>query len=232
LTESGEEVDRRLNDVRERIDRACDDAGGEIGSVTLVAVSKSQPVELIAAALKAGQNILGENYAREMSTKQTDLGTAMSVDWHFLGHLQSNKAKIVVGRCRLIQSVDSARIAGKIARIAQDLGITQDLLVEVNVGGDETKTGIDYHGALDLCVYVANLPSVRLKGLMAIASKSEGDPRKSFARLRTLFEQLPESHRFVLSMGMSGDFEAAIAEGSTMVRIGSTIFGQRPAAQG
>jgi pyridoxal phosphate enzyme (YggS family) len=218
LTESGEEVDRRLNDVRERIDRACDDAGGEIGSVTLVAVSKSQPVELIAAALKAGQNILGENYAREMSTKQTDLGTAMSVDWHFLGHLQSNKAKIVVGRCSLIQSVDSARIAGKIARIAQDLGITQ--------------TGIDYHGALDLCVYVANLPSVRLKGLMAIASKSEGDPRKSFARLRTLFEQLPESHRFVLSMGMSGDFEAAIAEGSTMVRIGSTIFGQRPAAQG
>jgi hypothetical protein len=199
--------------------------------VQLIAISKYQPSNLIREAFEAGQCAFGENYAQEIAGKQSELSDLPNISWHFTGHLQSNKAKLVVGHCKLIQSVDSVSLAGKIAKIAEDIGHIQDILVEVNLGGDPSKTGVMCSSVAGLCESIISIPGLRLKGLMAIApTRTRGVPgaaRECFASLHQLFEKLPQENREILSMGMSGDFEDAIAEGATMVRVGSALFGQR-----
>ncbi|MFL5294629.1 MAG: YggS family pyridoxal phosphate-dependent enzyme [Myxococcales bacterium] len=212
-----------LRGVRERIDRACERAKRDPASVTLVAVSKVQPIEAIREALEAGQRDFGENYAQELREKADAIGAA--VNWHFLGALQTNKVKMIVGRVALLHTCDRPSLAQELNKRAASLGVVQRVLVEVNLAREPQKGGI---APADLPSFVAtlrNLPSLRCEGLMCIPPAEE-EARLHFRRLRELRDELgvlPE-----LSMGMSADYETAIEEGATIVRVGTAIFGERP----
>jgi pyridoxal phosphate enzyme (YggS family) len=212
-----------LRGVRERIDRACDRAKRDPASVRLVAVSKVQPIEAIREAIEAGQRDFGENYAQELREKADAIGS--SVNWHFLGALQTNKVKMIVGRVALLHTCDRPSLAQELNKRAASLGIVQRVLVEVNLAREPQKGGI---APADLPAFVAtlrNLSSLRCEGLMCIPP-AEDEARLHFRRLRELRDELgvlPE-----LSMGMSADYETAIEEGATIVRVGTAIFGERP----
>jgi pyridoxal phosphate enzyme (YggS family) len=203
--------------VRERIERA----GRDPSEVAIVAVTKGFGAEACLQALEAGLRMLGENRVQEALEKMDAVPDA---EWHLIGHLQTNKAKQAAGRFSLIQSVDSVRLAEAIARIVP----TQAVLVEVNVAREPQKSGADPDQALEVIAAVAGLLDVR--GLMAMGP-SEGDPGPAFVALRNLrdgSEQRLGTRLPVLSMGMTGDFEAALAAGSTMLRLGTALFGPRP----
>jgi pyridoxal phosphate enzyme (YggS family) len=210
-------VRERLAAVRERIERA----GRDPSEVAIVAVTKGFSAEACLQALEAGLHMLGENRVQEALEKMEAVPDA---EWHLIGHLQTNKVKQAAGRFSLIQSVDSVRLAEAISHIVP----SQAVLVEVNVSREPQKSGADPDRALDVIAAVAGLLEVR--GLMAMGP-SEGDPSSTFLELRNLRDsaeqrlgrQLP-----VLSMGMSGDFESALAAGSTMLRLGTALFGARP----
>jgi PLP dependent protein len=210
-------VRENLAAVRERIERA----GRDPKEVAIVAVTKGFGAETCLQALEAGLHMLGENRVQEALGKMDAVPDA---EWHLIGHLQTNKVRLAAGRFALIQSVDSVRLAGEIALAAP----AQAVLVEVNVARESQKSGADPDTALDVIAAVAGL--LDLRGLMAMGP-SEGDPSPAFIELRGLRDraeqrlgvQLP-----VLSMGMTGDFEAALAAGSTMLRLGSALFGPRP----
>lgn len=206
-----------LKEVRERIAQACARAGRAQGSVTLAAVSKGQPMEKIHAAFEAGQTVFAENYAQELREKSSALPAA---EWHFIGALQSNKARMVVGRAALIHTCDRISLARELAKRAEGV---QRVLLEVNIGREPQKSGVPPEEAPGLLDAVRALPQLRCEGLMCIPP-AEGDPRPHFRALRELGEKLglPE-----LSMGMSADYEAAIEEGATIVRVGTAIFGER-----
>ncbi|MFL5372278.1 MAG: YggS family pyridoxal phosphate-dependent enzyme [Myxococcales bacterium] len=214
-----------LRGVRERIDRACDRAKRDPASVRLVAVSKVQPIEAIREALEAGQRDFGENYAQELREKADAMGAAHTIAWHFLGALQTNKVKMIVGRVALLHTCDRPSLAQELNKRAASLGMVQRVLVEVNLAREPQKGGI---APADLPSFVAtlrNLPSLRCEGLMCIPPAEE-EARLHFRRLRELRDELgvlPE-----LSMGMSADYETAIEEGATIVRVGTAIFGERP----
>lgn len=174
--------------------------------------------------------MFGENYVQEARAKHIELSDLDSLQWHFIGHLQSNKAAEAVGSFALIQSVDSERLAAKLGEMALRSGVVQNILVQIHLGEEASKFGAAASEAPALCEAVAQTAGLRLLGLMGIAPRS-ADPRPHFAKLRGLFEALPQESRRVLSMGMSADFEAAIGEGATMVRIGSALLGPRQAAQ-
>lgn len=211
-------VRERLASVRERVERA----GRDPSVVAIVAVTKGFGAEACLQALEAGLHILGENRVQEALEKMEAVPDA---EWHLIGHLQTNKVKQAAGRFSLIQSVDSVRLAEAIAHVVP----AQAVLVEVNVSREPQKSGADPDRALDVIAEVAGLLDVR--GLMAIGP-SEGDPSPSFLALRDLrdrAEQRLGARLPVLSMGMSSDFEAALAAGSTMLRLGQALFGPRPA---
>ncbi|MBV9852557.1 MAG: YggS family pyridoxal phosphate-dependent enzyme [Armatimonadetes bacterium] len=214
--------------VRERIAAAAVRAGRGPEEVTLVAVTKRHPAQAIREALAAGVRDIGESYVQEARMKRDGLAPdeREAIRWHLLGHLQSNKARQAVPLFDLIQSVDSLRLAQSLARQAQHLGRTLPVLLQVHLGDEETKFGLPLDAALDAAAQVAALDGLDLQGLMGIAPFG-GDPRSHFAAMRRLFERLPPSHRRTLSLGMTGDFETAIEEGATMVRIGTAIFGPR-----
>jgi pyridoxal phosphate enzyme (YggS family) len=210
-------VAENLAAVRERIARA----GRDPDSVAIVAVTKGFDISTCHEALAAGLHLLGENRVQEALGKMAQLPDA---DWHLIGHLQTNKVRQAAGRFALIQSIDSTRLAETIARVAP----SQPALVEVNTSSEPQKSGADPGHALDLITTVAGL--LDLKGLMAMGP-SQGDPTPAFVRLRELrdeAEQRVGKALPVLSMGMSGDFEAALAAGSTMLRLGQVLFGRRP----
>lgn len=223
------DVAANLRLVRERIEAACTRARRDPEEVTLVCVTKTHPAEMVRLAIQAGVTDLGENYVQEAAGKIETLGR--DVRWHMIGSLQSNKANRAAELFDVVQSVDSTKLATRLSSAVAGLGRTLDVLVEVNVGAEETKGGVDTASALDLAGEVAGLPGLRLLGLMGMPPfEATGDElRGYFRQLRQIFEQLPEENRQVLSMGMSGDFEMAIEEGSTMVRVGSAIFGARGA---
>ena len=201
----------RLAEVRRRIDAA---AHGR--AITLVAVSKTQPASAVKEALAAGQEIFGENYAQELRDKAREVPGAR---WHFIGPLQRNKVKYVVGTAELIHSVDSMVLLQEIAERAAKLGIVQRCLIQVNVGGEPQKSGCSVDELPALRAAFAG--AVTLEGLMCIPP-AEGDPVPHFRKLRQIAAGLPQ-----LSMGMSADYEAAIAEGATIVRVGTALFGAR-----
>jgi pyridoxal phosphate enzyme (YggS family) len=206
-----------LASVRERIERA----GRDPSEVAIVAVTKGFQAEACLQALEAGLHMLGENRVQEALGKMEAVPDA---EWHLIGHLQTNKVKQAAGRFSLIQSVDSVRLAEAIAHAVP----SQAVLVEVNVSREAQKSGADPDDALDVIVGVAGLLEVR--GLMAMGP-SEGDPGPAFVELRDMrdrAEQRLGTRLPVLSMGMSGDFETALAAGSTMLRLGTALFGPRP----
>jgi len=224
------DVAARLATVDERITRAAESAGRRRGDVTLVAVSKTFPPEVVSAAIAAGATDLGENRAQELKRKRAVL--PRDVRWHFIGHLQSNKVRQVVG-CHLIHSVDRFGLAEAIDRRAAATGVVQDVLLEVNVSGESSKHGIEPPRVTALAREVGGLEHVRLRGLMTMAPLA-ADPeaaRPVFAELRELRDALIAEWRdaWHLSMGMTRDLEVAIEEGATIVRVGEAIFGPRDA---
>lgn len=214
--------------LRGKIDAAARRAGRLPGEITLVGVSKRQDISAIREAVASGVTHIGENYVQEAALKrQLARETGLSgAQWHLIGHLQRNKAREAVEIFDSIQTVDSIKLATALARQAELQNRTLDVLIEVHLGDEETKFGVAPEQALDFAAEFAAVPGLALQGLMAIAPL-ESDARPYFRRLRSLFDLLPEHHRKVLSMGMSSDYEAAIEEGATMVRIGAAIFGSR-----
>lgn len=222
-------IGERLSSVQQRIAAAAERAGRSPADVVLVAVTKSFPAHVALEAFHAGLTDLGENRAQEL--KEKDIAIAEPVRWHFIGHLQTNKARQVVGVADLIHSVDRFGLAEEIARRARTRGEIQDVLIEVNVSGETTKHGTDPARASALAEEVAGLDGVRVRGFMTMAPLSD-EPEASrpyFSELRELRDlvapSLPDATE--LSMGMTRDFEVAIEEGATLVRVGEAIFGPR-----
>jgi PLP dependent protein len=209
-----------LSRVRERIAAACSRARRDPASVRLIAVSKTKPIEMLRQAMAAGQTAFGENYAQELREKAAALPGA---EWHFVGALQTNKARLVVGRAALIHTCDRLPLAQELSKRAKAAGLVQRVLLEVNVGREPQKAGALPQEVPALLEEVRALPALACEGLMCIPP-AEGDPRGFFRLLRELAGQcgLPQ-----LSMGMSADYEAAIEEGATLVRVGTAIFGER-----
>jgi len=227
------EIVDKLAAVTSRIQQACAVAGRDPSSVRLVAVSKLHPASVIAEATTAGQQVFGENYVQELVDKAAQL--SCPVTWHMIGHLQSNKVKYLPGIVSMIHTVDRLSLAQEIDRQWRDkLSAVCDILVQVNVSGEVTKSGTTATEAVELVRQIARLPNVRVCGLMTMPPFFD-DPelaRPYFRELRLLAEQIdaaaiPGVEMTELSMGMSGDFEVAIEEGATLVRVGTAIFGER-----
>ncbi len=222
-----------LQALHERITKAARAAGRDPSSVRLLAVSKTYPATVIAEAARAGQRAFAENYVQEAVEKIDALaGSAYQpLEWHFIGPIQSNKTRAIAERFDWVQSVDRLKIAERLAeQRPTDLPLL-NVLLQVNVSGEATKAGVAPEELSALAAAVARLPRLRLRGLMAIPAPEADVARQriAFARVHTLFRQLREDGLSidVLSMGMSDDLDAAIVEGSTMVRIGTAIFGVR-----
>jgi hypothetical protein len=225
------ELADNLARVRERIARAQQSAGVH-GAVRIVAVTKGHPAQAVTAALGAGLEDVGENRVQEALDKQEQL-PGSPARWHLIGHLQTNKAKFVPGKFALVHSVDSLKVADALAAAAAKHGARLSVLVQVNVAGEAQKNGCPPEQAADLAAHVAALATLQLKGLMTMAPFTEdvGVQRRVFGDLRRLRDQLAGQGLGVpeLSMGMSGDYEAAVAEGATIVRLGTVLFGGRAA---
>jgi pyridoxal phosphate enzyme (YggS family) len=222
-------LDERVAAVRSEIADACERSGRDASEVTLVAVAKTFPVDRVVAIIAAGVPDIGENRAQELKEKATVVGERAV--WHFIGPLQTNKVRQVVGVAALIHSVDRYGLGEAIARRARSIGVVQDVLVEVNVGGESSKTGVEPQRAVALARELSDLEGLRVKGLMAIPPQVEDaeDARAYFRDLRGLGAQLSQAIEGAdhLSMGMSGDYHIAIEEGATLVRVGRAIFGPR-----
>ena len=213
----------------ERIEKAARKAGRNTGEIKLVAVSKTVESARIKEAIEAGVSILGENYVQEAQKKIEEIGG--SVSWHFIGHLQSNKAKYAVSLFDMIHSLDSISLAEELDRRAEKEGRTMNAMIEVNLSGEATKFGAEEARAFDIARRVLNLSHLSLVGLMTMPPYFD-DPRLSrpyYIRLRELKEKMIKEGIPLreLSMGMSNDFEIAIEEGATFVRVGTAIFGER-----
>lgn len=223
------DVASRLATVRDRVDAAARRASREPNEVGIVAVTKSFPAHAVVEAIEAGVVDIGENRAQEL--KEKAIAVPGAVRWHFIGHLQTNKARHVVGIAALIHSVDRYALAEEIARRARAAGSTQRVLIEVNVSGEATKHGVEPARAVALATQVADLDGIEVRGLMTMAPFAD-DPelaRPYFGDLRELGERLRATlpNATELSMGMTRDFEVAIEEGATLVRVGEAIFGPR-----
>lgn len=225
-------IRENLSQTKQNIGEACQRAGRDMGEVALIAVSKTKPLELLQEAYDAGVRDFGENKVQELVDKYEQL--PKDIRWHMIGHLQRNKVKYLVGRVHLIHSVDSLRLAQEIQKEAEKKQTEVDILVEVNVAGEESKYGSAVEETLQLIQEIALLPSVHVKGLMTVAPFVDNpeENRTIFARLRHLAvdiksKSIDNVSMNVLSMGMTGDYEVAVEEGATYVRVGTGIFGER-----
>ena len=225
-----------LAEVEARIQAACDRAGRKRADVTLIAVSKTQPDSVIMQAYAAGARVFGENKVQELSEKFQHL--PQDIHWHMIGHLQTNKVKSVVGRAELIHSVDSVKLAEAIEKEASKKDIVVNILIEVNVAGEESKFGLKVTEVIPIIEKISAFSHVKVCGLMTIAPfvDNSEENRAIFANLRELSVDIEDKNidnvnMTVLSMGMTNDYEVAIEEGATMVRVGTGIFGARMAAK-
>lgn len=221
-----------LKQVENNIQIACQKAGRSRDEVTLIAVSKTKPVEMLQEVYDCGIREFGENKVQEMTGKMEELPS--DIKWHMIGHLQRNKVKYIVGRTELIHSVDSLRLAEEISGQSVKKGVISDILVEVNIAQEDTKFGTSREEAIQLVEAIAGLPNIRVKGLMTIAPYVENpeDNRKYFEEIKQLSVDITSKNidnvsMNVLSMGMTGDYMVAIEEGATHVRVGTGIFGER-----
>lgn len=228
-------LEKNIALVRERIAAAARAAGRDPDEVTLVAATKVQSSEKIRAAIQAGITVCGENRVQELTAHLDDYAYD-GASLHFIGHLQTNKVKQVVGRVDMIESVGSERLLAAIAAQAEKLGVVQDILLEVNIGREVQKSGVLPEELPALAQKAAGLAHIRLRGLMTVppVAEDEGKNRVFFAEMHHLFVDIRtklgdnESVIDCLSMGMSGDYEDAVREGATLVRVGTALFGPRP----
>ena len=225
VAENYKEVDRKVCE-------ACVRAGRDRSEVTLIAVSKTKPVEMIREAMEAGARVFGENKVQELCDKYEQL--PKDLHWHLIGHLQRNKVKYIVGKTDLIHSVDSLRLAEEISKEAEKKGTEERILIEVNVAQEESKFGVTVQDTEELIRQIAVLPHLHICGLMTIAPYVEDaeENRPIFRTLKKLavdikMKNIDNVSMDVLSMGMTGDYEVAVEEGATMVRVGTGIFGER-----
>ena len=225
---SGSSIAERLSSVRERIARAEARAGRAAGSVTLVAVSKTKPADAIREAYAAGQRVFGENYVQELIEKRRALADLSDLELHFIGHLQTNKAKDVVRARATVETLDSPRLASELAKRAANEGVRVPVLLQVNVAREAQKSGCDPDALEALVGHVRALSALELRGLMTIPPHDDDLERlrPHFAALRALRDRHLDANA-TLSMGMSADLEVAIEEGATHVRVGTAIFGER-----
>ena len=225
-------IKEHLTEVKERIEQACIRSGRNPGEVTLIAVSKTKPVPMLEEAYAAGARDFGENKVQEIAAKKPELPE--DIRWHMIGHLQRNKVGQVLGKAVLIHSVDSLRLARQIETDAAKAGLDVDILLEVNVAKEESKYGFMLEEVEDAIMTIKDFPHVHIKGLMTIAPFVE-NPEENRGIFKKLFEfavdidkkNIDNVTMGVLSMGMTGDYEVAVEEGATMVRVGTGIFGVR-----
>lgn len=225
-------VTENLKDVEKRVLRACERSGRSRDDVTLIAVSKTKPIEMLKEAYAAGARYFGENKVQELTDKYDVM--PKDIHWQMIGHLQRNKVKYIIDKAELIHSVDSLRLAETIDKEAAKKGIIANILLEVNMAKEETKFGLMPEDVSDFVKEIVRFPNIRVQGLMTIAPFVENpeENRIHFANLRKLSvdigkEKVNNVNMSILSMGMTNDFEVAIEEGATMVRVGTAIFGER-----
>jgi pyridoxal phosphate enzyme (YggS family) len=218
----------KIQEIEQRLARACEKAGRKREEVLLLGASKYANAEKIREAYQCGVRVFGESRAQDFLKKFEELKD-LPIDWHFIGNLQTNKVKYIIDKVSLIHSLDRPSLAEEIQKRAERLGKVQDVLIEVNVGREETKGGVYEEDLEKLFEYCLSLKNLRVLGLMAIPPYKENpeEVRPYFVKLRKLKEKLEELYKLKLphlSMGMSGDFEVAVEEGATIVRIGSAVF--------
>ncbi len=221
-----------LKDVEARVSAACERAGRDRSEVTLIAVSKTKPIEDLQIVYDAGIREFGENKVQELTCKIEAMPN--DINWHMIGHLQRNKVKYIVGKVGLIHSVDSYRLAEEINIHAKKQGIVQPVLIEVNAAEEESKFGLKLDEVKRFCEEITHLDGIQVKGLMTIAPNVvvAEDNRAIFHKIKDLSVDIARENynnidMTILSMGMTGDFEVAIEEGATHVRVGTAIFGAR-----
>ena len=225
-------IQENLRLVQSKIEAACRRSGRDPKEVTLIAVSKTKPISMIQEAIEAGKKEFGENKAQEMKEKEETL--QKDLKWHFIGHLQTNKVKYVVGRAALIHSVDSLHLAEAIEKESAKQNLVSDILLEVNVAQEASKFGLKPEEVEPLIREIARFPHIHVCGLMTIAPYVENpeENRGIFCKLKKLSVDITTKNidnidMSVLSMGMTGDYEVAVEEGATHVRVGTGIFGER-----
>lgn len=224
-------VKDRYEIVLENIKKACERSGRNPEDITLISVTKTHGAELINEAIDAGAKDIGENKAQELCNKYDDV---KPVRWHFIGHLQTNKVKTIIDKVVMIHSVDSDKLASEIDKRAKSSGVVMDILVEINIGMEDSKSGATEEEARDLIKKIRDeYQNLSVRGLMCVPPITDNpeNSRKYFRRLKDIFDSIKElsgDENFdTLSMGMSGDYEVAIEEGATVVRVGTAIFGAR-----
>lgn len=225
------DIEQNLKNVEQRIAAAAKKSGRSREDIILVAVTKTHPADMMNEAIKAGVTDIGENKPQEVRDKYADV---LPVRWHLIGHLQTNKVKYIIDKCCMIHSVDSIKLMDEIEKQAKQHDVSMDVLIQVNISGEETKSGITAEELDELLMHAGELQRVKVRGLMTIAPKCEHQEEAAvhFRNMKMLFDETAKKvYKNVsmeyLSMGMSGDFEAAIECGSNMVRVGSAIFGAR-----
>ncbi|HBG46984.1 MAG TPA: YggS family pyridoxal phosphate-dependent enzyme [Deltaproteobacteria bacterium] len=230
---AGNTITENILQINDRISRAARKAGRDPGEITLIAVTKTVETKRIKEAISAGLRVFGENYVQEAQEKMGKIKDK-HLKWHFIGHLQKNKAKLAIELFDMIHTVESVDLAKELNKRAQE---PLDILIQVNIAREKTKGGVDAEGAVKLAKAISAMPNLRLRGLMSIPPFFEQAEmsRPYFAMLRRLAERINKEKFpgvFIrdLSMGMSNDFEVAIEEGATMIRIGTAIFGSRETA--
>ena len=221
-----------LEQVKSNIKAACERSGRNYEDVTLIAVSKTKPLSDIEELITYGATEFGENKVQELTDKYENVST--KVNWHLIGHLQTNKVKYIVDKATLIHSVDSVRLASEIEKEANKKGVIANILIQVNIAHEDTKFGINENEIYDLINEIKNFEHIKIKGLMTIAPFVE-NPEENRIHFRNLYQLLLDIKSknidnidmSILSMGMTNDYEIAIEEGATMVRVGTGIFGER-----
>ncbi|MCM1173976.1 MAG: YggS family pyridoxal phosphate-dependent enzyme [Blautia sp.] len=225
-------IRENMEQVKENIRKACERSGRKTEDVTLIAVSKTKPLPMLQEAYECGCRDFGENRVQELVEKWEQM--PKDIRWHMIGHLQRNKVKYIVDKVYLIHSVDSLRLAEEISREAGKKGVTVSILIEINVAQEESKFGAACEEACQLVEEIAGLPHLVIKGLMTIAPYVENaeENRQYFEKLRQIYvdinrKNIDNVYMTELSMGMTGDYETAVTEGATYVRVGTGIFGER-----
>ncbi|MBO5937528.1 MAG: YggS family pyridoxal phosphate-dependent enzyme [Clostridia bacterium] len=233
LEERFKNIEHNIGVIRERIAAAAKEAGRNPEDIKLMAVTKTVEPMFINHAIECGIDLIGENKVQEFLSKKPYLKLD-NCKAHLIGHLQTNKVKQIISEVDMIQSVDSVKLAGEISKRATALGITVECLVEVNIGDEESKTGLDMELLYDTLHQISLMPGIKVKGLMTIPPICEDDEslNKYFSKMHEIFidiksKKLDNIDMCILSMGMSGDYEAAVRNGSDLVRVGSAIFGPR-----
>lgn len=226
------DVAANLKAVEEHIQTACKKSGRNREDVTLIAVSKTKPVSLVMEAYDAGIRDFGENKVQELVDKYEQM--PKDIRWHLIGHLQTNKVKYIIDKAYLIHGVDSLKLAKEISKEAVKHNLTANILIQINIGNEETKFGLEYENAKETILEIAELPNISIHGLMAIAPYVENseENRQHFVKMKQLSVDItPKTvdnvSMDVLSMGMTGDYMVAIEEGATHIRVGTGIFGER-----